>query len=101
MTNNISGHWDLVIDTPIGRQEHLLTIIQNGETFTGEAANEFWSFPVDKGHIEGDKMHWCHKLAVPLPMTVEAVAVVDGDTMSGTMSAGPLANARITAHRKA
>ena len=40
------------------------------------------------GEVDGDTLTWKQQMTVPMPMTLDCTATVDGDTLTGTVGAG-------------
>jgi hypothetical protein len=50
--------------------------------------------------MDGNTLTWSMKMTVPMPMTLEGSATVDGDTVTGSVKAGafgsfPLSGTRV------
>ena len=43
---------------------------------------------IDSGTVAGDTVKWSMNMTVPMPMTLDCEATVDGDTITGTVNAG-------------
>ena len=98
----IEGEWDCVTDTPMGRQESVLTLTCDGAGgFTGMNAGALGSLAVYDGRIEGDAIRWKMDLKVPMPMTLDAHATLSGDSMAGEVKLGAFGTAPLKATRKA
>jgi hypothetical protein len=59
------------------------------------------SLDVIDGRIEGNRISWKMPTEKPMPMTLVAKALVDGDTMEGTVVMGAFGSAKMTAKRRA
>ncbi len=42
------------------------------------------------GKIDGNTLTWRMDMTVPMPLTLNATATIDGDTLTGTINAGAL-----------
>ena len=97
---SVAGTYDVTIKTPMGDQKGKLTVTPNGDAFTGSVASDMMgTMEVADGKIAGDTITWKMDMKVPMPMTLEAEATVDGDAISGSVKAGafgsmPLSGAR-------
>lgn len=85
---SVSGTYDCVTKTPMGDQSSKFTIEANGDTFTGKNAGAMGSMDVENGKVDGNTITWTMKMTVPMPMTLEGTATIDGDTLSGGVKAG-------------
>jgi hypothetical protein len=85
---SISGTYDCVTKTPMGDQKSQFTITVDGDSFTGTNAGAMGSMSLDNGKVDGNKLTWTMNMTVPMPMTLEGEATVDGDTITGGVKAG-------------
>ena len=85
---SISGTYDCVTKTPMGDQKSQFTITADGDTFTGTNTGAMGSMSLDNGKVDGNKLTWTMNMTVPMPMTLEGEATVDGDTITGGVKAG-------------
>ena len=83
----IDGSYDCVVKSPLGDQKTTLTVKSEGTGFTGTNAGAMGSMDV-AGSVEGNKLVWKQQMTVPMPMTLECEATVEGDTLTGTVAAG-------------
>lgn len=93
--------WDCVTRTPFGDQASVLTIVRDGDSFTGSNVAEIGELPVTDGRIEGDRMVWKMPTKKPMPMTLIAKATIDGDRMTGSVTMGAFGQAAMTGVRRA
>ena len=56
------------------------------------------SMPID-GTVEGNTLHWKQAITVPMPMTLDCEATVDGDTLKGNVGAGAFGSFPLTGTR--
>ena len=85
---SVAGTYDCVTKTPMGDQSSKFTVTIDGDTFTGSNVGAMGSMDVEDGKVDGNRLTWKMKMTVPMPMTLEGDATVDGDTLSGTVKAG-------------
>jgi hypothetical protein len=85
---NVDGSWDTVTHSPMGDQKATLTVTSNGDSFTGSYAGAMGTTDIKDGKVVGDKLMWALDITVPMPMTLTCEATVDGDAMTGTVTAG-------------
>ena len=85
---SISGTYDCVSKTPMGDQKSQFTIAVDGDTFTGKNAGAMGSMDLENGKVDGNKLTWTMNMKVPMPMTLECEATVDGDALTGSVKAG-------------
>lgn len=85
---SVAGTYEVVTKTPMGDQKSTMTVVVDGDTFTGTNAGAMGSMSMDNGKVDGNKLTWTMNMTVPMPMTLEGEATVDGDSITGTVKAG-------------
>ena len=85
---SVAGTYECVTKTPMGDQKSDVTIVVDGDTFSGTNAGAMGSMTMEDGKIDGNKLTWTMNMTVPMPMTLEGEATVDGDAITGTVKAG-------------
>ncbi|MGH6785670.1 MAG: hypothetical protein ACREBO_02480 [Novosphingobium sp.] len=85
---SVSGTYNVVTKTPMGDQSSKFTVVADGDTFTGSNAGPMGSLNLDNGKVSGNTLTWTSNMTVPMPMTLEGEATVDGDAITGTIKAG-------------
>ncbi|HEX4846688.1 MAG TPA: hypothetical protein VFV30_00970 [Novosphingobium sp.] len=98
---SVAGTYECVTKTPMGDQKSDVTIVVDGDTFTGTNAGAMGSMEMENGKVDGNKLTWTMKMTVPMPMTLEGEATIDGDTLTGGVKAGAFGTFPITGTRKA
>ena len=98
--SKVDGAYDCVTKTPMGDQQSVFTVISNGDSFQGTNAGPLGSLDVKDGKVDGNKLSWKMEMVIPMPMTLEAEAVVDGDTLTGTIQAGAFGAMAMTGKRR-
>ncbi|UVO51599.1 hypothetical protein M0208_14205 [Sphingomonas sp. SUN019] len=84
---SVDGTYDVIVKSPLGDQKSTLTVKSDGATFTGTNSGAMGSNDVS-GTVDGDTLAWKQEMTVPMPMTLDMTATVDGDTVTGTVGAG-------------
>lgn len=85
----VAGSYECVTKSPMGDQKSTLTVVDNGDgTFSGTNAGAQGSLDVYDGKVDGNNLTWKMDMKVPMPMTLEGSATVDGDTIDGSVKAG-------------
>jgi hypothetical protein len=97
---SIAGTYECVTKTPMGDQKSEFTIVVDGDTFTGKNQGAMGSMDLENGKIDGNKLTWSMKMTVPMPMTLEGEATVDGDTITGGVKAGAFGTFPMSGTRK-
>ena len=84
----VAGTYDCVTKSPMGDQKSKFTVNVDGTSFTGQNAGAMGSMDVVDGKVDGNTLTWKMNMTVPMPMTLEGKATIDGDTLTGTINAG-------------
>ncbi len=98
--SQVDGSYDCITKSPMGDQKSVFTVNSDGATFTGQNAGAMGSLDVENGKVDGNKLTWTMAMKVPMPMTLEAEAVIDGDTLTGTIKAGAFGSMAMTGTRQ-
>lgn len=85
---SVAGTWNTVVKSPMGDQTGTLTVVVDGDSFTGQMAGGMGSMDVVDGKVAGNTLTWKMNMVVPMPMTLDCEATVDGDTITGAVNAG-------------
>ena len=96
---DVTGKWDMTIDTDQGSAPATLTLTQDGEKLTGELASDQGTLEFE-GTIIGDKVSWVAEVDAGgafIEITVEGT--VDDDQMTGTLDFGGYGGGDWTAKR--
>ncbi len=84
-----TGQWKVVIKSPMGEQEAILSLKQDGAALSGNATSAmFGSAEIENASANGDVLTWTMSVKSPMPMTLEGEATISGDSMTGSMKAG-------------
>lgn len=87
---SVGGSYNCVTKSPMGDQSGTLTVNDNGDgTFGGSMAGAQGSMDVVDGKVDGNTITWKMNMTVPMPMTLDCEATIDGDALTGTVGAGP------------
>lgn len=99
--NGVAGRWECVTKTPMGDQKVVMTVVPGDDgTFTGKSEGaQGDALDLLDGRIDGNRLTWRMEMKVPMPMTLEGDATVDGDTMSGGVKAGMFGTSPMTGKR--
>jgi hypothetical protein len=97
---SVAGTYEVVTKTPMGDQKSTMTVEVSGDTFTGTNAGAQGTLTMENGKVDGNKLTWTMNMTVPMPMTLEGEATVDGDSITGGVKAGafgtfPLSGSRV------
>jgi len=97
----VDGDWDVTVKSPMGDQKSVLTINSDGGSFTGKMAASLGSMDIASGSVDGNTISWKMDMTVPMPMTLDCTATVDGDSISGEVKAGAFGSMGLSGSRKA
>ena len=97
---SVAGTYEVVTKTPMGDQKSTMTVEVSGDSFTGTNSGAQGSMSMDNGKVDGNKLTWSMNMTVPMPMTLEGEATVDGDAITGSVKAGafgtfPMSGSRV------
>jgi hypothetical protein len=82
------GTWKLTMQTPIGERKSTLEAKTAGGTLTGKLTGEEGnSTNIYEGKADGNAVSWKADIKSPMPLTLQFTATVDGDRISGSVSA--------------
>ena len=84
----VEGKWDCTVATPMGDQDFVLTIVPNGDRFSGEASGSVGSMTIPDGMIDGDTLKWSMTISKPMTITLACEAGITGDSLDGNVRAG-------------
>ncbi|WP_427969934.1 hypothetical protein [Altererythrobacter sp.] len=86
---SVAGTYETTVKSPMGDQKGTFTVVDGGDgSFTGSMAGGMGSMDVEEGKIDGNTLTWKMNMTVPMPMTLECEATVDGDALTGSVNAG-------------
>jgi hypothetical protein len=97
----VDGDWDVTVKSPMGDQKSVLTVNSDGGSFSGKMAGSLGSMDIAGGSVDGNTLSWKMDMTVPMPMTLDCTATVDGDSISGEVKAGAFGSMPLTGSRKA
>lgn len=84
----VAGTYDVSVKTPMGEQKGTLTVIPDGDGFSGELASPMGQAAITGGTIAGDTLRWKMQISVPMSLALDCEATVSGDVISGRVKAG-------------
>lgn len=99
---SVAGTYDVTIKTPMGDQKGKLTINPAGDSFTGSVTSDMMgSMDIADGKVAGDTATWTMDMKVPMPMTLECEATINGDAITGSIKAGMFGSMALAGTRAA
>ncbi|HMS20343.1 hypothetical protein DXH95_15345 [Sphingorhabdus pulchriflava] len=97
----VDGDWEVTVKSPMGDQKSVLTINSDGDSFTGKMQGSLGSMDIANGSVSGNTLSWKMDMTVPMPMTLDCTATVDGDSITGEVKAGAFGSMPVSGTRKA
>ena len=85
---SVAGTYDVTVKTPMGDQQGALTVVAEGESFSGQLTGALGQVPITGGRIAGDTITWQMGITMPMALALECEATISGDSLSGTVKAG-------------
>jgi hypothetical protein len=96
---SVAGTWNLTIDTPMGKQNAVLTLEDTPSGVTGVASADGESMPLENLAVDGQRVTFKQAITKPMKLTVNFDLAVDGDTIAGKAKAGMFPAAKVTGSR--
>ena len=84
----VDGKWNITIKTPMGDQNALLTLKQDGDSLNGNMAGAMGTVDVQNGKVDGDTLSWSANVTSPMPVTLDFTGKTEGDAISGDVKLG-------------
>jgi hypothetical protein len=97
---DVTGAWEMSVDSPQGTMTITANYKQEGETLTGNHVSEMGESPL-KGTVKGNEI--AYTLTIDMggqQLAIEHKGKVEGDTMTGTADVGEMGSMKWTAKRK-
>ena len=85
---DVDGKWNCSVDSPMGEQDFVLTVVSNGDSFTGSAEGNIGHKDIPEGVVNGNELSWSMAISKPMPITLSCKATVSGDNLEGRVKAG-------------
>lgn len=97
---DVSGTWDVTVESPQGKGNPTLSLQQDGEKLTGTYKGRFGESKL-AGSVRGDEIRFSFTLSLrDQPVTITYTGKVGRDEMSGTVQFGDLSSGTWKAKRK-
>ena len=98
---NVTGEWNLSVETPNGAGTPTLILKQDGETLTGTYKGRFGEAPL-KGTIKDNAIKFTVTINVQgQDLEIEYAGTVDGDSMKGKAKFGDMGEGAFTGKKAA
>ena len=95
----VAGVYETVVKSPMGDQKATLTVKSDGTSWTGTQAGAMGTAEITDGVVDGNTIKWSMNITVPMPMTLTNEATIDGDTITGSVTAGAFGSFPLTGTR--
>lgn len=97
---DVTGTWDMAVETPQGTMTLASTFKQDGEKLTGTQASQMGELPLE-GSVKGADIVFAVVFNMQgQDMTITYTGKIDGDTMSGTIEFGGFGLSTWTAQKR-
>ena len=96
---SVDGDWKVTLNSPMGAQEATLTLETSGDSLSGKMAGEQGVQEFEGGTVEDNTLSWSIKMTQPMPMDLDFTAVVNEDSISGSVKLGAFGNANFDGTR--
>jgi len=96
---DVSGNWNLTVETQRGTQNPTMTLAQKGEEVTGTYKGARGEMPVT-GTLKGKDLKLAYTVSMQgNSMTINYEGVVEGDTITGKVVMGQMGEGKFTAKK--
>ena len=97
---DVTGVWDIVVDTPNGAIENVGTLKQEGEKLTGILAGQRGELAIE-GTVVGNEIKWVLNIDMGgQQMAIAFAGKVEGETMTGIFEMGGMGSAAWSAKKR-
>ncbi|MGB0907485.1 MAG: hypothetical protein ACPGVT_08325 [Maricaulaceae bacterium] len=91
-----TGTWNIVMKTPMGDREGVLTLAEDGGALTGSMSADGDSMDIVDGKVADGRASWKADLTSPMPITLEFDVAEDGGNLDGTVKLGMFGSSAVT-----
>jgi len=96
---SVEGNWNLVVATPIGKQEVALKLSTKDGVLHGLAKGAKEEVELADLKLDGDTLTWAQSITKPMRLNLRFEVTVHGDEMTGISKAGKLPSSKVTGRR--
>jgi hypothetical protein len=93
------GDWDLVVMTPLGERQGVLSITTDGAALRGSQSADGSSTEIFDGVVDGASLAWKINITDPMPLTLTFAGSVEGDRLTGTVTLGDFGESTFSGKR--
>jgi aerobic carbon-monoxide dehydrogenase large subunit len=90
--------WELTLQTPMGPQVMTAQIVRDGAQFKGTMTGEMGVEQIN-GNVSGNALSWTLSLKKPVSIKLAFDAIVEGNSMSGSVKLGMFGKAQLSGKR--
>jgi hypothetical protein len=86
-----AGTWNMTIDTPIGKQQATLVLIENADGSwegTSRSHDSGEEGPLTDLTVDGNEVSWHQSVTKPMKLNLKCTVTIDGDKLTGKAKAG-------------
>ncbi len=99
-TINVTGKWELSIETPMGSMKINVDFLQEGASLSGKLSSQFGVSEFSGGTVSGNQISYNMVLSFAGQETdLYFSAIIEKDTMTGTVIQGTMGSAEFTGKR--
>ena len=99
-TVDVTGVWDMSVETPNGVIENVATLKQEGEKLTGTIASQMGEIAME-GTVVGSEIKWILNIDMGgQQMAIAFAGKVEGESMAGLFEMGGMGSASWTAKKR-
>ena len=96
---DVSGNWNVTIETPQGARTPTMTLVQKGEEVTGTYHSQRGDMPMT-GSLKGNDLKLSYTMgAGDRSMTINYEGTVEGDSIKGKVVMGQMGEGTFTAKK--
>ncbi len=96
---SVDGVYETVVKSPLGDQKATLTVKSDGDSWSGSQAGAMGTAEITGGKVDGNTISWTMNVSVPMPMSLDCTATIDGDSVTGSVKAGAFGSFPMTGTR--
>ena len=90
------GTWNVVMKTPMGDRELVLTLSRDGDALSGNMVADDSTIEIEDGAVSGDRAKWKANLTSPIPLTLEFDVADESGNLDGTVKLGMFGSSAVT-----
>lgn len=96
---SVAGTYNVTVQSPMGDQAGTFTVVVDGDSFTGSLAGALGTMTANNGKVAGNTLTWQMDMVIPMPMSLDCEATIEGDTLTGKITAGMFGSMPLTGTR--